>query len=76
MARKNAELAKRFGSLIRVRRKALEMTQLDLAVEAGLSEAYISQLERGLKSPSLLAIVELAKALKIKGSGLLDDAGE
>ena len=52
------------------------MTQLALAEEAGLSEGYVSQLERGLRSPSLEAIAELAHALKTNGSNLLDDADE
>ena len=76
MARKNRRLRMRFGRALRARREAARMTQIDLAEEAGLSEGYISQLERGLRAPSLEAIAELAHALKTKGSNLLDDAGE
>ena len=76
MARKNRRLRVRFGRALRKRRLAAELTQLDLAVAAGLSEAYISQLERGVNSPSLEAISELGRALETKGSNLLSDVGE
>ena len=49
------------------------MTQEALAEGSELSSAYISQLERGLKSPSLLALVELASALGVSVSELLKD---
>jgi transcriptional regulator with XRE-family HTH domain len=76
MARKNRRLRVRFGKALRDRRLAAGVTQLDLAVASGLSEVYISRLERGINSPSVEALAELAKALGAKSSDLLKDAGE
>ena len=76
MARKNRRLRVRFGQALRKRRLEAGLTQLDLAVAEGLSEMYISRLERGVYAPSLESISELAKALGAKGSDLLKDAGD
>jgi len=51
-------------------------TQLDLAVAAGLSEAYISQIERGINATSVEATLELAKALGTTVGALVEDAAE
>ena len=71
MARRDTQVLKRFGRTLRGRRLDLGMTQEVLAEGSDLSNAYISQLERGLKSPSLLALVGLAGALKISVSELV-----
>ena len=52
------------------------MTQLDLAVAAGLSEKYVSKLERGIYAASVDSLSALAKALKIKVSDLFRDADD
>ncbi|HEX8239185.1 MAG TPA: helix-turn-helix transcriptional regulator [Allosphingosinicella sp.] len=44
-------------------RKAADLTQEQLAVRAGLSQQYISDLERGLCSPTIVTLYELATAL-------------
>jgi transcriptional regulator with XRE-family HTH domain len=52
------------GVTIRRRRKALDMTQADLAQRARLTQGYISQLESGRsKAPSLQVAQRLARAL-------------
>lgn len=47
------------------------MTQEQLGFEAGLERIYISLLERGQRSPSLVVIVDLAKALGTTGSEIV-----
>ena len=47
------------------------LTQEELAFKSGYHSTYISQLERGRKSPSLRAITSLAGALETSGSELL-----
>ena len=74
MARKNRQLLVRFGRALRERREATRMTQLDLAEEAGMSESYVSKLERGLVSPSLEAIDTLARALGTTATDLVAEA--
>jgi transcriptional regulator with XRE-family HTH domain len=55
----------RFAETLRVAREKAELSQEKLAERAGLHRTYISQLERGLKSPSLDVIVALAGGLRI-----------
>ena len=65
---------KRFGDVIRSRRQALKVSQEEFAERCQLHRTYISQIERGLKSVSLKALVRLAKALKTRPSQLLKEA--
>jgi transcriptional regulator with XRE-family HTH domain len=60
-----------FGKVIRRFRQDLGYSQEDLAELAGLHRTYISQLERGLKSPSLKVLFALSKALKLKPHTLI-----
>lgn len=46
-------------------RKALQMTQEQLAEQSGLSQQYISGLERGSRNPTILTLYELAVALRV-----------
>lgn len=50
-----------------------KMTQEDLAVKSDLTDKYISDLERGIFSPSLEKIDMLAEALNIDTYLLLKD---
>ena len=76
MPRKNHELHQRFGKVIRARRKAAGMSQTELALSAGISGSFVSQIERGLRGPTLNTIAGLAEALDVKVSDLLEEIGE
>ena len=58
------DLSAAFGAVIRDRRRSLQLSQEGLASRANLHRTYVSQLERGLKSPTLAAIESLARALQ------------
>lgn len=60
-----------FGREIKKARKSLQKSQQTLAFDAEVHRTYISQIERGQKSPSLAVIVRLAKALNVTPSKLL-----
>ena len=66
MARRNDELVMGFAKVIRQRREKIGVSQEALAFDAELHRTYVSQLERGLKSPSLSAIAGLADALGVR----------
>jgi transcriptional regulator with XRE-family HTH domain len=51
-----------FG-LIRKTREAKSLTQERLAEKANLDPTYISGIERGVRNPSFLSIIRIAKAL-------------
>jgi DNA-binding XRE family transcriptional regulator len=51
-------------------RRALRLTQKDLAEKAGLGQAEVSKIERGRKSPTLDTYSRLAAALDLEVPGL------
>lgn len=53
------------------RRKALGISQEELADRAQVHSSYVSQLERGVKSPTLGVIMKLASALGQPASELI-----
>lgn len=63
-----------FGRALRRRRERLDVSQEALALTSEIHRTYISELERGLKNPSLSTIDRLAVALKTKASVLIADA--
>ena len=65
--------AQLFGRRLRDLRKARGLTQEALAEAADLSGNYISDLELGLKVPSLTILVRLSEALDIGTPELLAD---
>ena len=65
--------AQLFGRRLRELRKATGLTQEALAEAADLSGNYISDLELGLKVPSLTILVRLSEALDIGTPELLAD---
>lgn len=56
---------RRFAETLRKARNLAGLSQEKLAERASLHRTYISQLERGLKSPSLDVIVALAHGLRV-----------
>jgi transcriptional regulator with XRE-family HTH domain len=59
-----------FGERLRELRVRADITQDALALGAGLTKAYISDMERGLKVPSLTTVLRLAVALDCKVTAL------
>ncbi len=62
-----------FGKIIRKYRLQQGLSQEKLAELASLDRTYISQIERGLKSPSISSLISLAKALKVKAHILVSE---
>ena len=52
-------------------RDKLGWSQERMAEACDLSRVYISQLERGLRNPTVLAFMRIARALELKPSSLL-----
>jgi transcriptional regulator with XRE-family HTH domain len=70
------------GEYIRHQRERSAMSLRKLAEAAGISNPYLSQIERGLRKPSAEILKSLARALSISAetlyerAGLLDEAGK
>lgn len=60
-----------FGKEVARLRKVLGISQEELAFRAEVHRTYISQLERGLKSPTLNMILKLSHTLKASASKLV-----
>jgi transcriptional regulator with XRE-family HTH domain len=71
--RKSLSLEKSFGLRLRAKRDMLGISQEELADRSGIHRTYVSQLERGLKSPSLSTLYALALALSIDVIDLVRD---
>src|SRR5205814_10663673 len=61
----------RFGQVPQETRTRRGLTQEELAHQSGYHPTYISQLERGKKSPSLRTLLNLASILKTPASELV-----
>jgi transcriptional regulator with XRE-family HTH domain len=59
-------LQRGFGRVVHDRRLGAGLTQESLAERARLTRNYVSELERGLKSPTLATVESLASALGTK----------
>jgi transcriptional regulator with XRE-family HTH domain len=59
------------GKELRTARLAAGLTQEQLAYRAGVDRSYISQLERGLKSPTVDMLLRLCKALGASASRII-----
>lgn len=62
---------KAFGQILREMRLARRLSQEKLSFACDLDRTYISLLERGLRSPSLKAILKLAEALEVPPSEII-----
>ena len=61
-----------FGERLRELREKRGETLRSLADQMGMSFAYLSEMERGVKVPSLTTIIRLAIALDCKVTDLVD----
>jgi transcriptional regulator with XRE-family HTH domain len=70
------------GSFIRDQRRAARLSLRKLSDQAGISNPYLSQIERGLRKPSAEILQAIAKALRISAetlyvrAGILDEDAE
>jgi transcriptional regulator with XRE-family HTH domain len=63
------------GSFIKAQREAAQVSVRQLAEKAGVSNPYLSQIERGLRKPSADVLKQIAKALRVSAEVLYVQAG-
>jgi transcriptional regulator with XRE-family HTH domain len=63
------------GEYLREQRESSRLSLRQLAEQAGVSNPYLSQIERGLRRPSAEVLQQLAKALRISAEQLYLRAG-
>jgi len=63
------------GAFIRDQRERSALSLRKLAAQAGVSNPYLSQIERGLRKPSAEILMAIARALQIRTEALYERAG-
>lgn len=63
------------GDYLKEQRVASRLSLRQLALQAGVSNPYLSQIERGLRKPSADVLQQIAKALRISAEQLYVRAG-
>jgi transcriptional regulator with XRE-family HTH domain len=67
--------AERLGEIIRRQRELSELSMRQFASLAGISNPYLSQIERGLREPSERVLDAIAAALQVSADTLYEQAG-
>ena len=67
--------AQALGEIIRQQRETAEYSMRQFAELAGISNPYLSQIERGLRAPSEHVLEAIAQTLKISADALYEQAG-
>jgi transcriptional regulator with XRE-family HTH domain len=69
------QTVKSIGDYIREQREQARISVRQLAQQAGVSNPYLSQIERGLRKPSADILQQIAKGLRISAEALYVQAG-
>jgi transcriptional regulator with XRE-family HTH domain len=69
------QTVKSIGDYIREQREQARISMRQLAQQAGVSNPYLSQIERGLRKPSADILQQIAKGLRISAEALYVQAG-
>jgi transcriptional regulator with XRE-family HTH domain len=67
--------ASSLGEIIRQQRELAELSMRQFAELAGISNPYLSQIERGLRAPSETVLDSIARTLKVSSDALYEQAG-
>jgi transcriptional regulator with XRE-family HTH domain len=67
--------ASSLGEFIRSQRELSEVSMRQFAELVGISNPYLSQIERGLRAPSEQVLQSIADALQVSADTLFDQAG-
>jgi transcriptional regulator with XRE-family HTH domain len=68
---KASQVSKIFGRVLREQRLAMDLSQEALALAADVDRTFVSQMERGIRQPTLTTLVKLAGALNVSASTLI-----
>ena len=70
-----ANRSEALGEIIRQQRELAELSMRQFAQLAGISNPYLSQIERGLRAPSENVLRGIADALEVSADALYEQAG-
>jgi transcriptional regulator with XRE-family HTH domain len=69
------DISRDIGGYIRAQREHAQVSLRELSRAAGVSNPYLSQIERGLRKPSAEILQQIAKGLRISAEALYIKAG-
>ncbi len=69
--RTSGQIAAAFGRVLREQRGARRISQEGLALSAGVDRTFVSQMERGIRQPTLTTLWKLASALELSPATLV-----
>lgn len=64
-----------FGQFLRTQRRLANLSLRDMAERTKVSNAYLSQIERGMHAPSMRVLRSIARALDLSAESMLAQAG-
>ena len=64
-----------FGQFLRTQRRLANLSLRDMAERTKVSNAYLSQIERGMHAPSMRVLRSIARALDLSAEAMLAQAG-
>lgn len=67
---KAEQIARKLGKRIREERSKTGLSQVDLAIQAGLSANYVSEIERGVRDVKVSTVGRISQVLQIPPSTL------
>lgn len=65
------QISRTFGQVLRQQRTAAGISQEALALTAQVDRTFVSQMERGIRQPTLTTLYKLATALQVTPSSLV-----
>lgn len=74
--RDRKDVGHKLGSEFRKRREEIGITQVQLSNRCGISQAYISQIEKGMRLTSIVVIAKLCDALGLNAPDLISEVLE
>tara|TARA_R110002096_G_scaffold257381_1_gene450745 strand:+ start:67342 stop:67554 length:213 start_codon:yes stop_codon:yes gene_type:complete len=66
------DIKKKFGQNVKRLRLMKNLSQEKFAFEADIHRTYVSDVERGIRNPTITVVEKLAKALNVTPGELLD----
>lgn len=70
--RRDKAALRHLGERVRKLREARELSQEDVAFEAGIHVNHLSSIERGVANPSYLVLLAIGRVMGVKVSTLVD----
>lgn len=62
-----------FGTVLRQYRSARNISQEELAFQAGVDRTFVSRLERGIRQPTITTLIGIGQALGVSAADLVRD---